>query len=194
MFDVLTESFKSAINKIRFSDDEKALKNALETLKKSLLKADVHHKVVKELLVQVEIDTKKAGVGQTQFLKAIRENLTNVLTVAGNQGFVFTSKPPTVVLMIGLQGSGKTTTTINLSTYLKQIKKKYLVASCDLQILAAVEQLKQLCSQNEIDLYIDDSEKNPVNIAKAALKKAKDELYDVLLVDTAGRFAIDEVL
>ncbi|MDR1007801.1 MAG: signal recognition particle protein Srp54 [Campylobacteraceae bacterium] len=195
MFDVLTDSFKAAINKIRFSDDEKALKNALETLKKSLLKADVHHKVVKELLSAVEIDTKKYGVGQKQFLRAIRENLTRVLTVKnGNQGFVFASKPPTVALMMGLQGSGKTTTTVKLAVYLKLRKKKVLVAACDLQRLAAVEQLKQLCTQNEIDLYFDDNEKNPVKIAKEALKQASDQMYDVLLVDSAGRLAIDEEL
>jgi signal recognition particle subunit SRP54 len=195
VFDVLTDSFKAAINKIRFSDDEKALKNALETLKKSLLKADVHHKVVKELLSAVEIDTKKYGVGQKQFLRAIRENLTRVLTVKnGNQGFVFASKPPTVALMMGLQGSGKTTTTVKLAVYLKLRKKKVLVAACDLQRLAAVEQLKQLCTQNEIDLYFDDNEKNPVKIAKEALKQASDQMYDVLLVDSAGRLAIDEEL
>jgi signal recognition particle subunit SRP54 len=194
VFDVLTDSFKTAINKIRFSDDEKALKNALETLKKSLLKADVHYKVVKDLLNAVEIDTKKYGIGQGQFLRAIRENLTKVLTANGNQGFVFASRPPTVALMMGLQGSGKTTTTIKLAVYLKLRKKKVLVAACDLQRLAAVEQLKQLCTQNEIDLYFDDSEKNPVKIAKEALKRANEQMYDVLLVDSAGRLAIDEEL
>ena len=194
MFEALTDSFKSAINKLRFSDDEKSLKNALDVLKKSLLKSDVHHKVVKELLSNVELDVKKTGIGQTQFLKAIKENLTKILTTSGNQGFVFASKPPTVVLMIGLQGSGKTTTTIKLATYLKQRKRKVLVAACDLQRMAAVEQLKQLSAQNDIDLYFDESEKNPIKIATAALKKAKDELYDVLLVDTAGRLAIDEEL
>jgi signal recognition particle subunit SRP54 len=194
VFDVLTDSFKAAINKIRFSDDEKALKNALETLKKSLLKADVYHKVTKDLLASVEADTRKYGIGQKQFLRAIKENLTRVLSASGNQGFVFASKPPTVVLMTGLQGSGKTTTTVKLAVYLKLRKKKVLVAACDLQRLAAVEQLKQLCSQNEIDLYWDESEREPVKIAKEALKKAKDEFYDVLLVDTAGRLAIDEEL
>jgi signal recognition particle subunit SRP54 len=194
VFDILTDSFKSAINKIRFSDDEKALKNALETLKKSLLKADVYHKVTKDLLLSVESDTRKYGIGQQQFLRAIKENLTRVLSSNGNQGFVFASKPPTIALMMGLQGSGKTTTTVKLAVYLKLRKRKVLVAACDLQRLAAVEQLKQLCSQNEIDLYWNESEKDPVKIAKEALSKAKDGLYDVLLVDTAGRLAIDEEL
>ncbi|MDR0579514.1 MAG: signal recognition particle protein [Campylobacteraceae bacterium] len=194
MFDVLTDSFKSAINKIRFSDDEKALKNALETLKKSLLKADVYHKVTKDLLLSVEADTKKYGIGQKQFLRAIKENLTKVLSANGNQGFVFASKPPTVALMMGLQGSGKTTTTVKLAVYLKLRKKRVLIAACDLQRLAAVEQLRQLCLQNEIDLYENKNEKDPVKIAKEALSKAKEEFYDVLLVDTAGRLAIDNEL
>lgn len=194
MFDTLTSSFKSAISKLRFHDDEKSLKNALETLKKSLLKADVHHKLVKELLINVELDTKKYGIGQNEFLRAIRENLTQILTTAGNQGFVFASKPPTVVLMIGLQGSGKTTTTVKLASYLKLRKRKVLIAACDLQRVAAVEQLKQLCAQNDIDLHYDDSEQDPIKIAIQALKKAKDGFYDVVLVDTAGRLAIDENL
>ncbi|MDD3325072.1 MAG: signal recognition particle protein [Sulfurospirillaceae bacterium] len=194
MFHVLTDSFKSAINKIRFADDEKSLKNALENLKKSLLKADVHHKVVRDLLRQVEVETKIAGIGQNNFLKSLRANITQLLTVAGKQGFVFASRPPTVVLMAGLQGSGKTTTTVKLANYLKLRQKKVLVCACDLQRLAAVEQLRQLCLANEIDLYFEDNEKNPLKIATNALKKAKDGLYDVLLIDTAGRLAIDEEL
>ncbi len=194
MFEALSDSFKSAINKIRFADDEKSLKKALDTLKKSLLKADVHHKVVRDLVKEVELETKKAGIGKDSFLRALKHALTETLTAPGNQGFVFASKPPTVALMCGLQGSGKTTTTVKLANFLKQKKKKVLVAACDLQRLAAVEQLRQLCEQNEIDLYYDESEKDPVKIAKAALKKAGEGLYDVLLVDTAGRLAIDEAL
>ncbi len=194
MFGVLTDSFKSAINKIRFADDEKSLKKALDTLKKSLLKADVHHKVVKDLIKNIELDTKRDGIGKESFLKSLKKHLTQTLTAPGNQGFVFASKPPTVALMCGLQGSGKTTTTVKLASFLKNKKKKVLVAACDLQRLAAVEQLKQLCTQHEIDLFFDDDSKDPVSIAKNALKKAKDSLYDVLIVDTAGRLAIDEEL
>lgn len=194
MFGVLTDSFRSAINKIRFADDEKSLKKALDNLKKSLLKADVHHKVVRDLVKTVELETKKAGIGKDNFLRSLKKNLTDTLSAPGNQGFVFASKPPTIALMCGLQGSGKTTTTVKLANYLKLRKKKVLIAACDLQRLAAIEQLKQLCEKSEIDLYFEDNEKNPVKIAKNALKRAKDELYDVLLVDTAGRLAIDEEL
>jgi len=194
LFEVLTDSFKTAVNKIRFADDEKALKKALDVLKKSLLKADVHHKVVKDLLSVVELETKTNGVGQVNFLRALKNNLTQTLTATGNQGFVYAPKAPTRVLMAGLQGSGKTTTTVKLANYLKLRQKKVLIAACDLQRLAAVEQLKQLCEQNELDLYFDDSEQNPKKIAQAAVKKAKDGLYDVLIVDTAGRLAIDDEL
>ncbi len=195
MFELVSESFKSAINKLRFVDDEKALKNALDALKKALLKADVHHKVVKDLLLLIEEDVKKNGIGQKQFLEAIKTNLENILNADGkNQGFVFATKPPTVVLMVGLQGGGKTTSTVKLANYLKLRNKKVLIAACDLQRLAAVEQLKQLCEANELDLFYIENEKDPIKVAQQALEKAKNSMADVLLVDTAGRLAIDEAL
>lgn len=194
MFETISESFRSAVNKLRMIDDEKALKNALDTLKKALLKADVHHKVTKEFLNLVETDLKNGTIGQKQFLDSIKENLTKILTAPGNQGFVFAPNPPTIVLMAGLQGSGKTTTTIKLANYLKLRKKKVLVVACDLQRLAAVEQLRQLCEANEIELFYIEGESDPRKVANEAIKKAKTELYDVLLIDTAGRLAIDENL
>ena len=194
MFDTLTDSFKNAIGKIRFHDDEKALKKATQELKKSLLKADVHHKVVKELTTVVERETRKAGIGKDNFLRVLQDELTHILTVEGRQGFVFASRPPTVVLMIGLQGSGKTTTTGKLAYFLKeQKKKKVLVVAADLQRLAAVEQLKQITEQIEVELVADEKA-TPVEIVKRGLARAEKELYDVVLIDTAGRLAIDEEL
>jgi signal recognition particle subunit SRP54 len=195
VFDVLTNSFKSVVGKIRYKDDAKALTKATTELKKSLLKSDVHHKTTKELVTQVELLTKQNGIGQDSFLKALRTTLTDILTTNGNQGFVYSSKGNlTTILMTGLQGSGKTTTTGKLANYLKMRNKKVLMAAADLQRLAAVEQLKQIGAQIEVDVYFDDNEKDPVKIAQNAKKKAQDELYDVLLVDTAGRLAIDEEL
>lgn len=194
MFEVLTDSFRAAVNKIRFSDDEKSLKNALENLKKALLKADVHHKIVRDLLREVEIETKAKGIGQANFLRSLKRQLNEILSVPGKQGFVFAPKPPTKVLMVGLQGSGKTTTTVKLANYLKLKQKKVLVVACDLQRLAAVEQLRQLCAANEIDLYSEEMMKNPVIIANNAMKKAREGMYDVVLIDTAGRLAIDAEL
>ncbi|MDD2358516.1 MAG: signal recognition particle protein [Thiovulaceae bacterium] len=194
MFDTLTESFTSAIRKIRFHDDEKSLIKATAELKKALLKADVNHKVVKELIFDVELKTKAKGVGKEQFLDALRETLYAILEVGGKKGFVFASNPPTVILMTGLQGSGKTTTTGKLAYYLKNKKKKVLVVAADLQRLAAVEQLRQITANIEVELFEDEATKNPVDVVKAALKYADTKLFDVVLIDTAGRLAIDEEL
>ncbi|MBL6970017.1 MAG: signal recognition particle protein [Campylobacterales bacterium] len=194
MFEVLTGGFKNIVNKIRHQDDASSLKKATTELRKSLLKSDVHHKTTKQLVSAIESDTKHNGIGQDSFIKALQKNLTDILTTSGNQGFVYASTPLTTILMTGLQGSGKTTTTGKLALNLKQKNKKVLIAAADLQRLAAVEQLKQIGEQIEVDVYFDDNETNPVKIAQAAKKKAEDGLYDVLLVDTAGRLAIDTEL
>ena len=195
MFDSLTSSFKSVVGKIRYKDDAAALKRATTELKKSLLKYDVHHKTTKELLAKVELETKQNGIGQDSFLKALQNGLTTILTTNGNQGFVYSNKSSlTTILMTGLQGSGKTTTTGKLANYLKLRNKKVLVAAADLQRLAAVEQLKQIGAQIEVDVYFEENETNPVKIAQNAKKKAESELYDVLFIDTAGRLAIDDEL
>jgi signal recognition particle subunit SRP54 len=195
VFDTLTESFTSAIRKIRFHDDEKALTKALGELKKALLKADVNHKVVKELIDSVELQTKQSGIGKDQFLDALRKSLYALLDVKGKSGFVYAPVSPTVILMSGLQGSGKTTTTGKLANWLKvRQKKKVLVVAADLQRLAAVEQLRQVCASIDVELYADDATKNPVDVVKGALDHAKKVLVDVVLIDTAGRLAIDDEL
>ena len=194
MFDTLTDSFTSAIKKIRFHDDDKALTKALNELKKNLLKADVNHKVVKDLIAKVGILTKEKGIGKDQFLEALRETLYELLEVGGNKGFVFAPNPPTTILMTGLQGSGKTTTTGKLATYLKNKQKKVLIVAADLQRLAAVEQLRQITTQIEVELYEDESTKSPVEVVKAAMEYAKSKIFDVVLIDTAGRLAIDDEL
>lgn len=194
MFDILTDSFTNAIRKIRFHDDDKALTKALDELKKSLLKADVNHKVVRDLIAKVQIETRKNGIGKDQFLAALRDALYELLEIGGNRGFIFASKPPTVILMTGLQGSGKTTTTGKLALYLKNKQKKVMVVAADLQRLAAVEQLRQITTQIGVELYENESTKNPVEVVTAALKKANSGIYDVVLIDTAGRLAIDNEL
>lgn len=193
MFDVFSDSFRSIANKIRFSDDERALSKALDELKKVLLKNDVYHKATKELLSQVEAQVKAKGIGKQNFLQALQDALTKLLTTSGNQGFTFASKPPTSILMVGLQGSGKTTTTAKLANYLKGKGKKVLLVPCDLQRMAAVEQLRQLAKQIEVDFF-ECSASRPQEVAKEALGYAESKLYDVILFDTAGRLAIDEEL
>ncbi|WP_434636726.1 signal recognition particle protein [Sulfurimonas sp. NW7] len=194
MFGTLTDSFTNAIKKIRFHDDDKALSKALNELKKNLLKADVNHRVVKELIQKVQLRTKEKGIGKDQFLEALRETLNELLDVGGNRGFVFAPNPPTVILMTGLQGSGKTTTTGKLANYLKNKGKKVLVVAADLQRLAAVEQLRQITAQIEVELYEDEATKNPVDVVQSALEYADSKIFDVVLIDTAGRLAIDEEL
>lgn len=193
MFETFSESFRSIANKIRFNDDEKSLTRALDELKKVLLKNDVHHKATKELLQKIEIQTKAQGIGKHSFLEALKSSLQSLLETKGNQGFVFSSKPPTTILMTGLQGSGKTTTTAKLGNYLKSKNKKVLLIPCDLQRMAAVEQLRQLSKQIEVDFF-ESSAKTPQEVAHQALQYAQDRHYDVLLFDTAGRLAIDEEL
>lgn len=191
MFDTLTNSFKGIVNKIRFKDDEKALLRSLDELKKILLRNDVYHKVAKEILSQVEAECKKNAIGRDAFKNALENALQSVFS--GNYGFVFAPKPPTIVLMVGLQGSGKTTTSAKLANYLKLRGKKVLLVSCDLQRLAAVEQLRQLAQEIEVDFF--NSESSDVQIiAKDALNLAQKSLYDVVIIDTAGRLAIDENL
>ncbi|UOS04803.1 signal recognition particle protein [Helicobacter pylori] len=193
MFQALSDGFKNALNKIRFQDDEKALDRALDELKKTLLKNDVHHKVARELLKKVESQTKLNGIGKQQFLDALEKSLLEILSAKGNSGFTFAQTPPTVVLMAGLQGSGKTTTTAKLAHYLKTKNKKVLLCACDLQRLAAVEQLKVLGEQVGVEVFYEEN-KSVKEIANNALKRAKEAQFDVLLVDSAGRLAIDEEL
>ena len=194
MFDTLTDSFTSAIKKIRFRDDDKALTKALNELKKNLLKADVNHKVVKDLISKVESATKEKGIGKDQFLEAMRIALYELLEIGGSKGFTFSPNPPTVILMTGLQGSGKTTTTGKLAVYLKNKQKKVLIVAADLQRLAAVEQLRQITAQIDVELFQETDSTNPVDVVSAAMKYANSKLYDVVLIDTAGRLAIDDAL
>lgn len=209
MFDTLTNSFKGIVNKIRFQDDEKALARSLDELKKILLRNDVYHKVTREIIAQVESECKKNGIGRDVFKNALEKSLLNIFS--GNYGFTFAPKPPTITLMVGLQGSGKTTSSAKLANYLKLRGKKVLLASCDLQRLAAVEQLRQLAKEIEVDFFNEisaesssDSALDSANMAKNTLdsatplqiaESAKDfgtkMLYDVIIIDTAGRLAID---
>lgn len=193
MFEVFSDSFRAIANKIRFNDDEKSLTRAIDELKKVLLKNDVYHKAVKELLQNVENQTKNHGIGKQNFLNALQKSLGDLLRVEGNQGFLFSPRPPTAILMVGLQGSGKTTTTAKLAHYLKGKNKKVLLISCDLQRMAAIEQLRQLASQIEVDFF-ETSAQTPQEVAREAMEYSQNKHYDVLLFDTAGRMAIDEPL
>ncbi len=193
MFDTLSNSFRSIASKIRFNDDQKALDKALDELKKVLLKNDVHHKVTKEILNHIAIKTKQNGIGKQSFLNAMQESLNQILTTSGNYGFVYANKPPTIVLMTGLQGSGKTTTSAKLAYYLKTKNKKVLLVACDLQRLAAISQLKTLGEQIEVEVFSLENA-NALEVVKAAKQRALQGHFDVVIVDSAGRLAIDSEL
>lgn len=197
MFDTLSSSLRAVASKIRFNDDEKALARALDELKKTLLKNDVHHKVTKSLLDHIAQRTKEKGIGKQSFLDALQAALLEILTTSGHYGFVYAPKPPTIVLMCGLQGSGKTTTSAKLANYLKTRNKKVLLVACDLARLAAVKQLQVLGEQIEVEVFSPDSmpaESSPIAVAQAAKKRAEQGGFDVVIVDSAGRLAIDEGL
>lgn len=199
MFDTLTNSFKGIVSKIRFQDDERALARSLDELKKILLRNDVYHKVAKEILAQIESECKKSSVGRDNFKSALESALHSVFS--GTYGFTYAPKPPTIVLMVGLQGSGKTTSSAKLANYLKLRGKKVLLVSCDLQRLAAVEQLRQLAKEIEVDFFNgessdlgDSSNANILRIAQDSVKYGESKLYDIVIIDTAGRLAIDKDL
>lgn len=175
--------------------------NVAETLKevrRALLDADVNFKIAKEFTQTV----KEKALGQKVLtslqpgqlmVKIVKDELTNLM---GSEAVdINLDHKPAVILMSGLQGSGKTTFTGKLALHLqKKHKKNPILVACDVYRPAAIDQLGIVAEQVGAALYEDREEKNPVKIAKAALEKAKQDKHDVVIIDTAGRLAIDEVL
>ena len=175
--------------------------NVAETLKevrRALLDADVNFKIAKEFTVRV----KEKAIGQKVLtslqpgqllIKIVKDELTGLM---GSEAVSLNLKnKPTVILISGLQGSGKTTFTGKLALYLKnKFKKNPLLVACDVYRPAAIDQLSIVADQVGAALYEDREEKNPVKIAKAALERAKKDQHDVVIIDTAGRLAIDKEL
>ena len=175
--------------------------NVAETLKevrRALLDADVNYKIAKEFTSTV----KEKALGQKVLtslqpgqlmVKIVKDELTRLMG-SDAVGLNLESKP-SVILMSGLQGSGKTTFTGKLALHLKKKHKKNpLLVACDVYRPAAIDQLGVVAEQVGASWYFDKEEKNPVKIAKAGLKKASDDKHDVVIIDTAGRLAIDDVL
>ncbi|MGZ5346108.1 MAG: signal recognition particle protein [Solirubrobacterales bacterium] len=200
MFDQLSDRLQGVLGEIRsrgkLSEDD--VKKALREVRLALLEADVNFKVVKgftdslrERLEGAEV-SQALNPGQT-VVKAVNDELTELMGGSGRE-LAFASRPPTVILMAGLQGSGKTTATAKLAKLLKKQNKDVAVAACDLQRPAAVEQLQRLGEQAKVAVYAQPGEKDPVKVASWALDQAKAEGRDVLLVDTAGRVHVDAEL
>ena len=175
--------------------------NVAETLKevrRALLDADVNFKIAKEFTLRV----KEKALGQKVLtslqpgqlmIKIVKDELTELMgSEASNLNL---AHKPSVILMSGLQGSGKTTFSGKLALYLKnKFNKKPLLVACDVYRPAAIDQLETVADQVGSSLYVDREEKNPIKIAKAGLEKARKDKNDVVIIDTAGRLAIDEVL
>ena len=198
MFESLSERLSSTLNALTgkgvLTDDN--INSTLREVRMALLEADVALPVVKAFIEQVRSRAvgmevaKSLSPGQA-FLKIVNEELVTVMG-SGSSGLDLQVQPPAVILMAGLQGVGKTTSTAKLARWLKQHEKKtVMVASTDVYRPAAIEQLRTLAGSAELLFHDSDKTQQPVAIAKAALASAKKQFADVLIIDTAGRLHVD---
>ena len=199
MFENLTDRLGKVVQNIkgqgRLTEDN--ISDALREVRKALLEADVALPVIKDFIEQV----KQRAIGEDVlqsltpgqvFVKIVHEELIHVMGDVC-ETLDLATKPPAVILMAGLQGAGKTTSAAKLAKYLKEREKKQvMVASCDVYRPAAIEQLKILANEVEVDFFESDASQDPVKIAKNAVKQAKKTFADVLIIDTAGRLHIDD--
>jgi signal recognition particle subunit SRP54 len=201
MFDNLTDRLNRALKNIR-GQGRLTHSNMAETLrevKNALLEADVAFPVVKDFIKKIEAKAvgqevaNELNPGQA-FIKIVHQELIELLG-SKPEPLSFNTQPPAVILMAGLQGSGKTTTTAKLAVFLKNVeKKKVMVVSTDIYRPAAIEQLKQLAQTVEVHYFPSETTQKPVDIVNHALHAAKKEQMDVLIVDTAGRLHIDDMM
>lgn len=199
MFDSLTERLSGALRKIsgKATLTENNIEEALREVRRALLEADVALPVVKEFIDRVKLRAVGQEVSQSlspgqAFIKIVRAELEAVMGAA-NEALDLSAQPPAVVLMAGLQGAGKTTTVAKLARYLKEEQKKsVMVVSADVYRPAAIAQLETLANDVGVRFFASDASQKPADIVQSALKEARRAFVDVLLVDTAGRLAIDE--
>lgn len=190
-----TELFSSLSGKKTLTEEN--VSDAVRKVRLALLDADVNYSVASQFVKRVKTkalggDVTKSVSADQQFIKIVHEELIDLM--GNDEPEIKLGSGPTVILMCGLQGSGKTTTSGKLAHYLQKQQKKVLVAACDLQRPAAVEQLKRVCGGVEIPVFAVEGEKKPLKVAKGALEQARKEGMDVLIVDTAGRLHIDDDL
>src|SRR3954469_7943945 len=195
MFDALTDRFDGIFKRLRGRGrlSEADVDEVLREIRVALLEADVNLGVVRNLVERIRVRTVGEELSQSlspaqQVIKIVHEEL--IETLGGETMKVtFASKPPTVVLMAGLQGSGKTTNTGKLARWFKQQGRNPLLVGADLQRPAAVEQLRTLGRQVDVPVFSEPGD--PVQVARDSLEEARRAGRDVLIVDTAGRLAID---
>ena len=199
MFENLSDRLQDVVHKIKGYGKitEENISEMMREIRLSLLEADVNYKVVKEFTNNVkekaigEEVNKSLNPGEL-FVKIVKDELTELL--GGENTPLNISGNPATLMLVGLQGSGKTTTIGKLANYLrKNNKKKPLLVACDVYRPAAIDQLKQIGKELNIEVY-SEGKGNPVEISKNGIKYAKDNGYDYVLIDTAGRLQIDESL
>ena len=192
----LQEITKKLRGKARITDSD--LKEMLREVKLALLEADVNYKIVKEFISNIQEkalgqDVLKSLTPGQQVIKIVKDELVELL--GGTESKVnFSSNPPTIIMLVGLQGSGKTTTAGKLANLFRKQGKKPLLVACDVYRPAAIKQLQVVGAQLNIPVYANEQSKDVVHIAKQAMNVAMSKLNDVIILDTAGRLQIDEQL
>ena len=199
-FEGLSTKLQGIINKIkgkaRITEDD--VKEITREVKLALLEADVNYKIVKDFTSKISEkalgqDVLKSLTPGQQVVKIVHEELVELLG-SKDEYLNISPNPPTVIMLAGLQGSGKTTMAGKLANMLRKNGKKPIMVACDIYRPAAIDQLEVIGKQLNIPVYSDRENKDVVEIAKAAFKEANSKLYDVIILDTAGRLHIDATL
>lgn len=200
MFENLSDKLQNIVKKIKGQTriTEKELNEMMREVKIALLEADVNYKVVKDFIATISEKALGQDVLQSltpgqQVVKIVNEELTSLLG-DGNSRINLSSNPPSVIMLVGLQGSGKTTLCGKLANYLRKQGKKPMMVACDVYRPAAIKQLETLGSNLNVPVYSEYDNTNVVSIATNGIKQARSKLCDVVLIDTAGRLQIDEAL
>ena len=192
----LQETTRKMKGKARITESD--LKEMLREVKLALLEADVNYKIVKEFIATIQEkalgqDVLKSLTPGQQVVKIVKDELVELL--GGTESKVnFTPNPPTIIMLVGLQGSGKTTTAGKLANLFRKQGKKPLLVACDVYRPAAIKQLQVVGAQLNIPVFSNEQSKDVVHIAKQAISVAYSKLNDVIILDTAGRLQIDEAL
>ncbi len=199
MFDTLSDKLQNALGDLRGRGtlDEEAISRAMREVRLALLEADVNFDVVKQFVAQVREralgqDVQKSLTPGQQVVKIVHDELT-ALMGSGSSKLAFSPRPPTTILLAGLQGSGKTTAAGKLALLLQKDGKKPALVAADLQRPAAIEQLIQLGAQIDVPVYADERA-DPVKAVRDGIERARADDRDVVILDTAGRLQIDEPL
>ena len=200
VFEGLSEKLQQTLQKFKSKGrvTEKDVKEMMREIKLALLEADVNFKVVKDFVNKVSERAVGADVLESltpgqQVIKIVNEEMIQLLG-GSNSKITFASNPPTVIMLVGLQGAGKTTTAGKLANSLRKQGKNPLLVACDIYRPAAIKQLQVVGGQLNVPVFSLEDNKNPVEISKAAITHAKSKLHDIVIIDTAGRLHIDEEL